>query len=260
MIVISESTCIAILRSLVGRHWHFEIEALHPQGRFNQEHAASPGDLYRSLLAQYSLSTIDSALRWLDLCGYLFEFNLSLVNVRCYVLTSKGLCAAAEGRIDEADRPLIYQQEEPYAVFVAHQFNEDDTEIVEFIRDRILTPSGFSMLEGRAEGLEEFRQSIIERIRRSRFFLCLLTGRSKLESGGYASSVWLYQETGVAVALDKTPLLLVEENLDTQYVGELTSVYEHIRFTRSNHPKQFQQVTSRLLASLDAHRIPRPVL
>ena len=152
----------------------------------------------------------------------------------------------------------MYQEEDPYAVFVAHQFNRDDTDLVTHIREKVLLPHGFTMLDGRADGLEEFRTSILEKIRRARFFLCLLTKRVELASGAFASSVWLYQETGVAVAYGKKPLLLVEEGLDSDYVGELQSIYEYIMFTRSNQPQEFQAISRRFLVDLDTNLIPRP--
>jgi hypothetical protein len=79
-----------------------------------------------------------------------------------------------------------------------------------------------------------------------------------VKSGGHISSVWLYQETGAAVAYGKDPLLLVEEGIDQQYIGELQKVYEYEVFTRSNHPRVFQTVLPRLYADLDAHGIVSP--
>jgi hypothetical protein len=112
-----------------------------------------------------------------------------------------------------------------------------------------------SVLLGR---LEEFRAAILDKIRQSRFFLCLLTKRTPLASGNFASSVWLYQETGVAVAYGKKPLLLVEEGIDSEYVGELQRIYEHIPFTRSNHPDRFEAVSRRFLVGLETNKIPFP--
>ena len=85
-----------------------------------------------------------------------------------------------------------------------------------------------------------------------------LTKRAALASGSFASSVWLYQETGVAVAYGKKPLLLVEEGIDSEYVGELQRIYEHITFTRSNHPERFEAIARRLLIDLEANNIPLP--
>jgi hypothetical protein len=256
--MVSETICIDIIRALHGNKFRGTVRLASSEHQVEEDNAATDADIYPALLGRFSLSAIDSAARWLLLCAYIREGKIPIVGLSWYVLTEKGIEAADVGRILEEDRALLYHQEDPYAVFVAHQFNEDDTELVTTIREQVLTPAGFKMLEGRADGLEQFRESIIKKIRESRFFLCLLTARTKLEGGGFASSVWLYQETGVAVAFDKSPLLLVEENLDSQYVGELTSVYEHVPFTRSNHPRQFQSITRRLLASLDAHGIPKP--
>ncbi|MFH0812309.1 MAG: hypothetical protein V2A69_05660, partial [Pseudomonadota bacterium] len=69
-----------------------------------------------------------------------------------------------------------------------------------------------------------------------------------------------YQEIGAAMAYEKKPLLLVEEGIDPQYVGELQKFYEYVPFTRSNHPRVFQSVLRRLQVDLDAALIPQPLL
>jgi hypothetical protein len=106
--------------------------------------------------------------------------------------------------------------------------------------------------------LEQFRVSILNKIRDSRFFICLLTKRVPLESGGYISSVWLYQEIGAAMAFGKKPLLLVEQGIDSHFVGEFQKIYEHIPFTRSNHTAVFPDIIRRLEADLEGSMIPLP--
>ena len=65
--------------------------------------------------------------------------------------------------------------------------------------------------------------------------------------------------TGVAFpAYGKKPLLLVEEGIDSEYVGELQRIYEHISFTRSNHPDRFEAVSRRFLVDLATNKIPFP--
>ena len=173
-------------------------------------------------------------------------------------MTEKGKQVADQGGFDEEEKKLFYQSEDPYSVFVAHQFREDDQDIVDYIREKVLAPSGFKLLEGRVEGLEEFRQTVLSKIRRARFFLCLLTRRTALATGEYASSVWLYQETGVAVAYGKKPLLLVEDGVSSEYIGALQDIYEHIVFTRSNHPKKFEAICRRFNTDLEVSQIPKP--
>jgi hypothetical protein len=204
------------------------------------------------------MAEIDAAIRWLQYGQYIGESSATIRGPFWRELTQKGRDAAIAGRLPENDRPLLYQEQQPHQVFVAHQFNTDDTALVSYIRERVLAPAGFELVDGRAEGLEDFRTSILTKIKRARYFLCLLTKRIELSSGTFASSVWLYQETGVAVALGKQPLLLVEDSIDREYVGELQSIYEHIVFNRSNHPQAFERIVPRLVADLKAHSIPLP--
>ncbi len=220
--------------------------------------ASTDSDIYRHLLPRYQLSDVDAAMRWLELGSYIAQSSATIRGPFWRVLTDKGRAAADRGAVPEDDRKLLYRQEEPYAVFVAHQFNRDDSDLVAYIRERVLAPNGFRLSDGRADGLEEFRAAILAKIRQARFFVCLLTKRAALASGSFASSVWLYQETGVAVAYGKKPLLLVEEGIDSEYVGELQRIYEHITFTRSNHPERFEAVARRLLVDLEANNIPLP--
>lgn len=254
--MVSELICLAILQFMHGRSLPVSVdgsESIH-------QDAATPADIFLHLLGRYQLSDIEAALRWLELCKYIgTEKTGSLVHIiSWHVLTNKGRRAADCGKIDEEDKKLLYQEEDRYAVFIAHHFNDDDTALVTYIRDEVLQPYGFTMLEGRVDGTEPFRTAILEKIRRARFFLGLLTKRVKLASGKFISSVWLYQEIGIAVAYGKKPVILVEERIDKEYVGELQSIYEHISFNRSNHPRIFQRISQRFLINLDDHLIPRP--
>jgi len=260
--MVSESICLNILSFARGRTVAL-TKTLHvsdpPSEQVSQhEDAFTDSDLYRHLLTRYPMAEIDAAIRWLQYGQYIGESSATIRGPFWRELTQKGRDAAIAGRLPENDRPLLYQEQQPHQVFVAHQFNTDDTALVSYIRERVLAPAGFELVDGRAEGLEDFRTSILTKIKRARYFLCLLTKRIELSSGTFASSVWLYQETGVAVALGKQPLLLVEDSIDREYVGELQSIYEHIVFNRSNHPQAFERIVPRLVADLKAHSIPLP--
>jgi hypothetical protein len=262
--MVSELICLAILQSIRGHSVSYTMD--HPiEPRLNWtrhfQDAASDSDIYRHLLSRYDLAEIDAAMRWLELGQYIGRIEwerTDLDNPLSRKLTDKGCEAADRNRIPEDEKKLLYQEQDPYAVFVAHQFNRDDSDLVAYLRDRVLIPNGLKLLDGRAEGLEEFRTAILVKIRQARFFLCLLTKRTQLVSGSFASSVWLYQETGVAVAYGKKPLLLVEEGIDSEYVGELQRIYEHITFTRSNHPERFEALNRRILIELETNNIPLP--
>ncbi|QDV61965.1 toll/interleukin-1 receptor domain-containing protein [Crateriforma conspicua] len=262
--LLSEPSCMAIL-SFAAAHV-LEQRRTSGSGADRTEEVVSrpecfkDPELYRALLPKFDLTTIDAALRWLTYCDYLIgskEVNFGGQSIWTE-LTEKGRAAAKKGELAEEDRRLLHGQEEPHEVFIAHQFNTQDSELVSYIRGRVLEPAGFNAIDGRADGLEAFRTAIVEKIRRARFFVCLLTKRNSLTAGGSASSVWLYQETGVAVAFGKRPLLLVEEGIDREYVGELQSIYEHIVFSRSNHPDKFDSIRPRLENDLKANDMALP--
>lgn len=258
--MVKEQICLDVLRYIRDKGF-----ALH-DGSCEQTYILE-NTLYKGLLPRYSLEDLEAALRWLGYGEYVGIFEKEahgagnqlsrtiLIFIMFYghhVLTQDGF--------SEEDKILLHQQEQPYSVFIAHQFVPDDKELVDYIQDRVLKPVGLTLVSGKADGLEQFRDSILEKIRKCRFFLCLLTKRVQLSSGGYASSTWLYQETGAALAFGKKPLLLVEEGIEPHYVGEFQKVYEHIVFTRSNHPRVFEGIARRFLADLDDNKIPRPTI
>jgi len=257
--MVSESICLEILQFVRGRNLTLTTtyDGGEPQKSTDQD-AATDSDIYRHLLSRYDLTDIDAAMRWLEFGNYIGQSSATIRGPFWRVLTDKGRATADRGGVPEDEKILLYQEQDPYAVFVAHQFNRDDSDLITYIRDKVLVPNGFKLLDGRADGLEEFRAAILAKIRQSRFFLCLLTKRAQLASGSFASSVWLYQETGVAVAYGKKPLLLVEEGMDSEYVGELQRIYEDITFTRSNHPEKFDAISRRFLVDLEANKIPFP--
>lgn len=258
--MLSEVVCLDILRYMRGRTiTHVMRDASGVQVSPTDQDAVTDHDIYRLLLPVHSLAELDTAMRWLDLSGYYSTSGFGLPSgISWRVLTDKGREAADRNQFSEVERELFYQSEDPHAVFVAHQFNDDDKDLVSYLKERVLLPQGFRFLEGRVDDLQEFRVVILNKIRLARFFVCLLTKRTQLPSGTYASSVWLYQETGVAVAYGKKPLLLVEEGIDQDYIGELQKVYEHQPFTRSNHPRVFDRVSSHFLADLTLNKVPRP--
>jgi hypothetical protein len=257
--MVSESNCLAILRLMRGRNVTLTVSYGDDVPKKSTENdAATASDIYRNLLAKYSLEDIDAAMRWLELGQYVGKGSATLRGPFWHSLTETGKAAADRGGFTDDEKRLLYQEQDPKAVFIAHQFNKDDSDLVKYISGKVLEPLGFTMLDGRADGLEEFRTAVLTKMRRARFFLCLLTKRQELASGSFVSSVWLYQETGAAVAFGKKPLLLVECGMASEYVGELQSIYEHIAFTRSNHPEQFEQIGRRFLADLDSNNIPRP--
>ena len=261
--MVSEKICLEILqmmrgnRATITRQWHDSGDST-PQTDY-ADNSITVGGLYRPLLARYDLADIEAAMRWLTVGGFLSKTEWGLRGPWVHTLTEKACTVGDAGSFSEEDQKLFYRTD-PYAVFIAHQFNKDDEELVNYIKGTVLEPNGFRSLDGRAEGLEEFRHSILAKIKKARFFLCLLTCRTALESGSFVSSVWLYQEIGAAMAYGKKPLLLVEEGIDPQYVGELQRVYEYTNFNRSNHPRVFKSILQKLQLDLESALIPLPDL
>jgi hypothetical protein len=219
------------------------------------EHALPTGHLYRALLPHYSLADLEATVRWLEIGDYVSYSGYGFSPRMAMQLTAKGVSLAELGLLDRSERFLVYQ-EDPYAAFVARQFQEEDSPLFQYIEQSILAPIGIQALDGRVDGIEAFRGDILRKIRAARFFICLLTHREQLRNGKYASSVWLYQETGAAVALGKKPLILVEEGMDEHFAGELQKNYEYIPFSRAEYESACRELGRRVRGDLAANHIP----
>lgn len=261
--MISEEICIAVLKEIHGyvTVYSERTDLGRPTGPTETSHevrdARSERDLIRPLLAWYTLPDIEAAIRWLELGGYVGRTQWGINGPWLYVLTAQGLSVARAGTFSEDERALFYR-DDPHQVFLAHQFRPEDEPLRTHLVNVVLGPAGYRVVDGRADGLEQFRTAIIAKINASRFFLCLLTHRARLESRLYASSVWLYQEIGAAVALGRPPLVLIEDGIDPHYAGELQKTYEYIPFNRETFAGAVEQVPGRFDADLERHHIPRP--
>jgi hypothetical protein len=94
-------------------------------------------------------------------------------------------------------------------VFLSCRFA--DEQYIDGLRD-LLTESGFEVVTGdNARGF--ISEAIIERIRESEFFICLMTRDKEKTDGTYTTSPWLLEEKGAAIAFGKYLVLLVEEGV-----------------------------------------------
>ena len=220
------------------------------------EHALGTSAVYRALMSTYSLADIETGVRWLELGGYVGYSGYGLAPQMVMILTEKGVALAERGSLEDAERQFVYQ-DDPYAAFVARQFRDEDLELFNQLRS-VLQLVGVKAVDGRADGIDAFRGDILRKIRSARFFVCLLTHRTLLKNGRYASGVWLYQETGAAVALGKKPLVLVEDGMDDHFAGEMQKNYEYVPFSRSSQPEAFEEIARRIQADLCFNHIPLP--
>ena len=261
--MVSEQICLEIIDALHGASTVMSksFKALNGVteafSRQSEEHnALHESDLIRPLLSKYELTEIETAVRWLVLGKYIDRIELTSRGPWVYALTEKGIAVATAGRFSDDERSLFYL-EEPYQIFLAHQFRPDDLALEASLRTE-LEVAGYTVVDGKVDGLEPLRHAILTKIKKSRFFLCLLTRRAQLNTGGHVSSVWLYQEIGAAVGIGKSPLLLVEEGMDSHYAGELQKTYEYVLFTRDHFSEVPPEVVRRFSVDLERHAIPLP--
>jgi len=253
--VVSEQLATEIILFI---NQHTESEQEFALGIEHRTGAATERTLFRAFCGAHSFAVVRQTIDCLEACGFLFRQNVYGFqgHVKSYALrlTDDGKYVASGGGFFlDTQRNLLFGGLDARSIFVARQFNDGDNDLFDYLRDRVLVPCGFSVVDGVARDLGEFRQAIVDKIRRSQFFICLLTKRVTLPNDKYVSSVWLYQETGAAYALGKKPLLLVEDGMDSDYIGKLQDTFEYVMFTRNNHPTVFESVIPKLRNELEAN-------
>jgi len=130
------------------------------------------------------------------------------------------------------------QMPERNTVFLSYCFAE--TEYAEGLIP-LLEERGFRVITGKRSNTYISR-AIIDRIRNCEYFVCLMTRDKEKTDGTFTTSPWLLEEKGVALALGKQIVLMIEEGVDD--FGGLQGDWQRIHFG----PKGF------LKAALEAAR------
>jgi hypothetical protein len=113
----------------------------------------------------------------------------------------------------------------PNTVFLSCRF--EDAQYIDGLRE-LLTEKGFEVVTGdNATGY--ISEAILQRIRESEFFMCLMTRRDEKADGTYTTSPWLLEEKGAALAFGKYLVLLIEEGV-TDF-GGLQGDWQRHHFT-----------------------------
>lgn len=112
----------------------------------------------------------------------------------------------------------------PKTVFLSHRFAED-----EYVAglSRLLDDQGFEVFTGKSSNTYVSR-FIIERIRQANLFLSLMTRADEKIDGTFTTSSWLLEEKGVALALGKPLVLMVEDGVVD--FGGLQGDWQRIHF------------------------------
>ncbi|MEO3773439.1 hypothetical protein [Micromonospora sp. B9E7] len=134
-------------------------------------------------------------------------------------------------RILEHVRPdpgLVRPKIASNSVFLSYRFKEEDG----YVRglSGLLEDHGFTVITGRAaDGY--VGMAVLNRIRECEFFVSLMTrARQFVEPGEkFATSAWLIEEKGAALAFSKYMVLLVEEGVDD--IGGLHGDWQRHQFT-----------------------------
>ncbi|MFG1777553.1 hypothetical protein ACGFIG_14110 [Micromonospora sp. NPDC049048] len=147
--------------------------------------------------------------------------------------------AELERLVDDVDQVRILENVRPdptlvrpnpsrNTVFLSYRFKEEDG----YVRGLtgLLEDDGFEVVTGRAaDGY--VGMAVLNRIRECEFFVSLMTRSRQFAEPGekFATSAWLIEEKGAALAFSKYMVLLVEEGVDD--IGGLHGDWQRHQFT-----------------------------
>jgi hypothetical protein len=132
----------------------------------------------------------------------------------------------------------LYSQKN--SVFLSHRFAE--TEFVDGLQ-RLLEQNGFVVVKG--DSANTFvSQAVLQRIKDSEFVLCLITRAEEKTDGTFATSGWLLEEKGAALAFGKPLVLMVEDGVTD--IGGLQGDWQRIHFTAKGFLKAALQAVDQL--------------
>jgi hypothetical protein len=110
-------------------------------------------------------------------------------------------------------------------VFLSCRF--EDSQYIDGLK-QLLADKEFEVITGdNATGY--ISEAILQRIRESEFFMCLMTRKDEKADGTYTTSPWLLEEKGAALAFGKYLVLLVEEGVTD--IGGLQGDWQRHHFT-----------------------------
>lgn len=171
----------------------------------------------------------------IELCQADLSWRLSAESLSALIEKADRLTKAKQGGVSSLEEfrgylsrlPEIRREEvapEPKTVFLSHRFAEDD--YVEGLSS-YLEQSGFRVVTGKAAS-DSIGKAVLNRIRETEFFLCLLTRTDEKIDGTYATSAWLLQELGAAIAFGKKLVIMVEDGVTD--LGGLQGDWQRIHF------------------------------
>lgn len=139
-----------------------------------------------------------------------------------------------ENMIDSNRKLTLLKNWVPFAsnkiVFIAHRFNE--TDLVDQIK-KMLEKNHFRWVEGKVEDLGYITNDILDKIKKSGLFLALVTPQKQFKDEKFSTSSWILMEIGVAIAFDRTVLVLAENVVEQgEYARKLQADSQYEVFDR----------------------------
>ena len=139
-------------------------------------------------------------------------------------------------------------------VFLSFSFNEKDKDLVSGFID-LLTIHNFQVVTGEKNPIGSLSKSIVGKIRSATIFVVVMTKRDRKENKKFTTSSWLLEEKGVAIALDKPCLMLVEDEIDEKEIGGIQGDDQRLSFSRNN----FASKVADAIKMIQEHVAPKKI-
>jgi hypothetical protein len=128
-------------------------------------------------------------------------------------------------------------------IFLAHRFAEDN--LIEAMK-KIIEQHKYLWVEAKKTDLGKISTEILAKIKKSGFFIAIMTKQHELHGGNFTANSWLIEEKGAALAFGQRPMIMVEEGIERHYVGFVQNEEQIIRFNKTDFDTKAKALIKRI--------------
>jgi len=124
-------------------------------------------------------------------------------------------------------------------VYLAHRFAEDP--LLESLKKTIERQKYFWIM-AKSNDLGKISPDVLAKIKRSGFFIAIMTKQHALQDGNFTANSWVLEEKAVAVAFGHRPFIMLEEGVERHYAGFVQAEEQIIPFTKVNYEAKAETI------------------
>ncbi len=116
-------------------------------------------------------------------------------------------------------------------IYLAHRFTEDP--LLASLK-KIIERQKYFWVTAKNNDLGKISSDVLAKIKKSGFFIAIMTHQHALKDGNYTANSWVLEEKAAALAFGHRPIIMLEEGVERHYAGYVQSEEQIIPFTKAN--------------------------